>query len=324
MSILNLQVFSIAFNDNQPSNNPAIRVFDLGWKLTGQAVNRPKSEDYDIAPGASQMIFNGTRTTSMDGTTAFTVSQPNPALTTYRFTAVSGTPPVFRTDRLLGVDGTSQIQVTVNGPTATYSNFAGTPMVTTNVVVGDVLRIDNGAGFSQSNRGDFTIIAKSSNSVTVQNLNAVGETVTILDPTQFIAYSNGGGNSNQIQIGDKVIISAGFSQVTQGTYQITEVTPSYFEISIAAPNGIPIESSIIPGASGLVFYSAAKQFVMIAALQRCSVQVNADSSDNSLLEPVEADNQERPALYIKQGTVYSLSIKNLSLETLSVIVATAE
>ena len=600
MGNLNLQVFGIAFNDSNPSNNPAIRVFDLGYKLLGQPVNRAKSEDYDIAPGAQLSVFNGTRTTAIDGTTAFTVSQPNTATTTYRFTSTGGTPPVFRTDRLLGVDTTTELTVTTNGPISTfieaYANsivvnstagvpghvyqftFNGTPIVytsqpfvdnaisinslagvpghvyqftfngtfpivyasqpsqiqvnslagipgyvyqfnfngttvsytsiagdtyssivlglqsafgvaiapsvatatvtgtgptstlvltaavlatpftvdavdpqltvvpdsyaniiqglsdafaaliptsvavttiigtgastallvesfaagtitavdsqltnasyayqaiieglaaafaqavpgsvataavsgtgpastltitstvlggsftiagvdsqltntvattlnTTNVVVGDILYVGPGAGFSQANQGYFTIIAKSANSLTIQNLNSAGQTAEILDPTQFIAYSNGGGVSNQVQVGDKVIISAGFSQATQGTYEITAIAPLFFEVAIAAPNGIPIESNIIPTATGMVFYSAAKQFILIAAQQTCSVQVNGDTSNSIMLQPTEPNNQERPALYLQQGTVYSLSVTNLSLETLSIIVASAE
>lgn len=503
MGNLNLQVFSIAYNDSTPSNNPAIRVFDLGYKLLGQSVSRPKSEDYAIAPGSQQSVFNGTRTTAIDGTTAFTVTQPNLATNTYRFTSTGGTPPVLRTDRMLGVDNTTELTVVVNGPLATYIEnystdmivnslagvpghvyqftFNGTPIVyasqpsqvvvntvndssytytftfnstvvqytsqtgdtpssilyaltqafnlavspsvatatlngttliitaavaatpftvtavdpnltsvndsyaqilggldaqfavlipntiattlitgtgsgttltisasvpgtaititavdsqltntlattmnTTNVVVGDQLFIDTGAGFSQADSGLFTIIAKTANSLTVQNLNAVAQTATILDPTQFLAFSNGGGVSNQVQIGDKVVISAGFSQVDWGTYAITNVTPLWFEVAIGAPNGIPLESGVIPGAAGLVFYSAAKQFVLIAAQNVCSIQVNGDATNSIMLQPTEPNNQERPALYLQQGTVYSLSITNLSLETLDVIVATAE
>jgi hypothetical protein len=325
MGNLNLQVNAIAFNDSTPSNNPAIRVFDFGWKLLGQTVSRPKSEEYAIAPGSSQVIFNGTRNTYIDNSTAFTITQPYPSLLgTYRFTNTAGTAPVFRTARSLGIDNTSVITVTANGPVSTYTQVSGTAMNTASVIVGDILNIGVGSGFSQSNQGVFVIIAKTSNSLSVQNLNAVGETATIADVTQFIAYSNGGGVSNQIQIDDKVIISSGFSVVTQGTYTISAVTPSYFEITLASPKGIPLETNIAPGVGGIVFYSTAKKFIMIAAQQKCSVQVNSDISDNNLVEPEETNNPERPGLYIKQGTVYGLTIHNLSLETLSVIVASAE
>lgn len=324
MSTLNLQINAIAFSDTTPSNNPQIRTFDFTYKLLGNNVSFPKSENFSIAPGSIQTIFNGTKTTTVSPSTAFNITQPHPSQPNiYRFSAVSGTPPTFRTARSIGIDNTSQVQVTVNGPIAVLTSIGGTMMNTTPVVIGDVLKIYPGAGLSFPNQGTFTVIAKTVTSITVQNLNAVAETATILDFTQFLVYSNGG-SSNQIQIGNKVIISAGFSQVTWGTYVVNDVTPSSFEVTIAPPNGIPLESNVMPGSSGLIFYSSAKQFIMLAAQQKCSVQVNADVSDNTLLEPVEADNQEKPALYIKQGTVYALSITNLSLETLSVIVASAE
>src|SRR5271166_5761527 len=129
MPTLNLQLFGIAFNDTQPSNNPNLRIFDLGYKILGQPCSRPKSEDYAIAPGSQQSVFNGTRTTLIDGTTAFASTQPSPATNTYRFTATGGTLPVFRTDRLLGVDTTTELTVVVNGPLATYIENYSTDMV---------------------------------------------------------------------------------------------------------------------------------------------------------------------------------------------------
>jgi hypothetical protein len=224
--------------------------------------------------------------------------------------------------------GVNPIYIFLSGGVTDAIDLSGgstnTVINTTNVQVGDTLNVGPGSGASLSNQGQFTIVAKTSNSLVVQNLNGVTETATILDPTQFIAYSNGGGSSNQVQIGDKVVISAGFSPVTFGTYTITNIAPAYFEIALAMPNGIPLQTDIIPGVTGLVFYSTAKQFIMVAAQQQCSIQVNADTSDNNVVLPVEANNPERPGLYLKQGTAYALTIHNLSLETLSVTVATAE
>lgn len=324
MSTLNFQVNSIAYSDVKPSNNPSIRTFDLSFKLLGQSADRPMAENFSLAPGETKSVFSGTRVTAIDGTTAFTVTRPVPTENTYRFTSTAGTAPQFRTDRVPAVDNTSVFMVTVNGPLATYTNSSGTPIDTTNVVVGDILNIGPNSGFSAANRGRFSILAKTSTSLTIQNLNAVAETATIISPSDFLVYSNGGGSSNQTQIGDKVIISSGFSLSTQGTYVIAEVTPMWFEVAIAAENGLALESGIIPGASGLIFYSSSKKFILLAAQQKCSVRVNADASDNNVVEPVEANNPEKPGMFIKQGTCYSLSIKNLSLETLNLIVASVE
>lgn len=323
MSILNLQINSIAYKDNKPSNNPSIRVFDYSFKLLGMAVDRAESKDYSIAPGETRTIFNGSRTTAIDGTSAFDVSQPDPSVNTYRIANSGGTAPAFRTDRVPAVDNTSTFDVTVNGPLATFTSTGGTPLDTTNAQVGDQLKLEIGSGFNPANCGRFTVLAKTATSLTVQNLSATAESATVLDASKFYLYSAGGA-SNQVQIKDKVILSAGFSPATQGTYDISEVTPNWFEIAVAAPNGLPLETGIIPDVSGMVFYSSAKRFVMIAAQQKCSVRHNADVSDNSIIEPIEADNTEKPGIYIKQGSTYSLVIKNLSLEALEVTVSSAE
>lgn len=323
MSTLNLTINTIAFNDQTKSNNPSIRIFDLTYKLLGASAQKPKSEDFSIAPGETLSVFNGTRTTAIDGTTAFDVTKTSITENRYRFTHSAGTAPVFRTNRVPAVDNTTQLNLTVNGPIATITYTAGTPLDTTNIIVGDILNVLPLAGFSQSNQGRFTIIAKTSTSISFENLNAAAQAVTIATASDFLIYSSGG-STNQIQIGDKLVISAGFSQATQGTYSVDEVTPEWFEILIGSPNGIPLETGIIPGAAGLVFYKSAKSFVMIAAQNKCSVRINADASDNSLIEPTENNNPEKPGLYIKHGTCYALSIKNLSLETMEFVIATAE
>ena len=138
-----------------------------------------------------------------------------------------------------------------------------------------------------------------------------------------MAYSNGA-SSNQIQIGDKVLISSGFSSATFGTYVIDEVTSRYFEVSIALPEGIPLEVGITPGAAGLIFYSSAKIFLLIAAQDRCAVQINGSTAENILLEPEDEKNPEAPAVYVQQGTIYSLSIKNLGVESVDLLIASAE
>lgn len=325
MSTTNLMLGFLAYNDSNPGNNPMVRVFDLQYQLLGVQGSKPLAQDLIIPASSSMTIFNGTRTTSIDGTTAFDVSRPYPTLNTYRFINSAGTAPQLRTNRAIAVDDTTVFTVSVNGPVVTLTNTAGTAPDFSTVQVGDILRIDPSAGFSASNQGRFTIIAKTTSSISIQNISGNGETATLANTASnsFLIYSNGSAG-NQVQIGDKVVLSAGFSAATLGTYIITEVTPFWFEVSAASPNGIPTESGIIPGASGIVFYSASKSVIMVAAQDRCSVRLNGDTTDNNLVEPKEVGNPNRPALYLKHGTAYSLVINNLSLNPLSVIVATVE
>jgi hypothetical protein len=319
---LNIQVNSIAYEDLVASNNPMVRNFDLQYKSAGIAASEAVSESFVIPAGATSVIFDGTRTTSIAADSAFTSSKPDANKNTYRFTHVSGTAPALRTDRAIGIDNTSVFVLSVNGPIATLTNTAGTPIDTTSVQVGDILNLLPLCGASVSNQGRFTVLSKTSNSVSYQNLNAVAQTFTVSTASDFLIYSNG--SPNQVQIGDKVKISAGFSSAVFGTYSVTEVTPAWFEVSVAAPNGIPLETAIVPGVSGLVFYSSSKKFVLIAAQDKCVARFNGDTSDSNEIEPEAVNNPEKPGMLLKQGAAYSLSIKNLSLSPLKVLVASAE
>jgi len=322
-SQLNLQINAIAFADNTPSNNPMLRHFDLTYKLLGLEAKNPDQKPYTIAPGSSQVIYDGTRTTSINGLTQFDITKPYPDKDTYRFTwNGTGAAPVFRTDRVSTITTSTAFTITVNGPIATLTKTAG-PFDTTNIQVGDILLIQDGAGPSITNQGSFIILAKTATAIYVKNLNAAGESFTILDAAKFLIFSNGGA-SNQAQIGDALAITAGFSLATQANYALTEVTSTWIEIAVGSPNGIPLETGIAPGAAGFVIYKTVKRFALIAAQQKIITAFNDDTSNTVIVEPIEADNPERPGLLIKNGPFYKLTIVNNGLNPANVIVATVE
>lgn len=323
MSKVNLQVNLIAFDDVKPSNNPQIRAFDLLYKKTEVPASEPVSQSKVIPAGSTMSIFDGTRDTDIDGTTEFTSTRPDSTKNIYRFSHTGGTAPALRTDRAIGIDNTTEFTVTVNGPIMTLTHSAGTAPDFSNVIVGDILNIMSGAGPSSNNQGMFTILSKTVDSISVSNLSASAQVFVVLDADKLLVYSNGA-SDNKIQIGDKVIISAGFSSSVFGTYEITQVTPNWFEVLVGYPNGIPTEADVIVGVNGLTFYSSAKKMILVAAQQRCSLRINGATDDRLELIPEELDNPEKPALFITQGIVYNLSIKNLSVEPLQVLIASVE
>lgn len=321
---LNLQINALAFADRKLSNNPSIRNFDLVYKLMGISINNPYQQVVSIQPGEEVVLHDGIRTTSIDGTTAFDVTRPFPTENVFRFTSTAGTSPDFRTDRASGITNSTIFAITVNGPVTTLTATTG-PFVTTNIQVGDILKIESGSGFNATALGDFVIIAKASNSVSFKNVNGVAiASVPVVDATKIYIYSNGGGTSNQVQPGDKVIISSGFSLATQGIYEVSDVTPNWFEITFSAAGGIPLETDIIPTATGLVFYKQAKSFILAAATNTVSVKFNNNTDDTNIIEAVEVDNPDRPGIFMKNGSFYKLAIKNISIYPVQVTVATAE
>jgi hypothetical protein len=325
MSNFNLQTFLVGYGDQKASNNPQIRNFDLSYKLLGQKCTQPQSNEYVIAPGQTLSAINGTRTTSLSNSSAFNVTVPVANVNTYRFTwNGTGTNPAFRTDRALGVDNTSIFNITINGPLVTYTNAGGTLMSTASVQVGDIIYIGPNSGFQPSNQGTFTIVSFTSNSISIQNINAVIETGTLINtPSDFDAFSAGGA-SNQVQIGDNIVISAGFSPATFGTYPVTNVTPTWFEVSVGNPLGIPLQTGIVPTISGMIFYSSCKRFVFIASQGNLVVQVNADTSTNTVIQPWELNNPSLPGIYMKHGTCYSLVLVNNGLIPVDCVVVTVE
>ncbi len=322
-SQLNIQINALAFADNTSSNNPLLRHFDLTYKLMGLDAKNPDQKPYTIAPGVAQTIYDGTRALNINGASDFTLTKPYLDKDTYRMAwAGNGAAPVFRTDRLAGITTTSAFTISMNGPVATLTNNT-LPFDTSNIQIGDILLIQAGAGPSAANQGRFVIIAKTSTSVSFQNLNGAGETFTVADATKILIFSNGG-TSNQAQIGDKIVISGGFSVATQGTYELTEVTPEWIEFNAGNPGGLPLESGIVVGASGLTIYKEAKRFALIAAQQTVAVRMNNDTSNNILIEPVESDNPERAGIMIKNGSFFKLVIVNNGLVPANIIVATVE
>lgn len=322
-STLNLQLHAISFFDNVPSNNPFLRHFDLTYKLLGVPVKSPEQRTYLIPPGSSEIIYDGTRTTAIGPATEFDITKPYVDKDIYRFTwNGTGPNPAFRTDRAIGITTATQFSITVNGPVATYSVSSG-PFNTASVQVGDILLIQDGAGASAANQGRFSIIAVTSNSVSVQNLSAVAQTFTILNPDRFLIFSNGGSN-NQAQIKDTLLIRGGFSPAIYGAYEIVEVAPEWIEVAVGIPNGFPLQNNIAPGANNFVIYKSLKKFVLLAAQQKVFVRFNDHSADDVLVEPVEANNPERPGVLLKYGSFYRLIIRNEGLHAAPVVVALAE
>ena len=124
-----------------------------------------------------------------------------------------------------------------------------------------------------------------------------------------------------MQIGDTVVISAGFSTAAQKSYLVTAVTDLFVEFVSTLP--IPDESNIIPTAAGMSFYTEAKNVLYIEADQECVIGINGDTGDYQKVSPIEPGNSEAPGIYLKWGPVYSLTVVNKSTSTLNILVVTA-
>lgn len=329
MPVINVYENILIHGDGEIATaNPLRRYVDWGRRIEGVVVDKPESKQYEIDPGATSTIFSGSRSLTVDGTTAFNLTLNSVIPGVYRLTWAAGTSPGFRTDRSLTLN-TEVVTVTVNNnATADFALSSGSPNNFASVQVGDVVYVphtttgDSASPFSVLNVGYWLVLAKGAVSMVAnkkltmkrlpsQPFEAVAEAVTITANSQFQAFSASG-----VQIGDSMEISSGFSVVTQKTYVLSAVTPNFVEFTSAEP--LPLESSILPTATGITIYYMAKRFLRVEVDQEAVIRLNGDTSSSMRLSPRTVSDLESMAHFEIWGSVWRLDIVNRSPGTMLV------
>ena len=251
--------------------------------------------------------YGNTIVISTDGTSSFNQliaawnANPSNALINVALTAGDGTQ----------VPSVSQ-SIALSGGTD------ATGMSTTAIQIGDWVTI--GSEFNALNQGSWQIISKTSNSFSVVNESGVNEGPIILGSTfasQVQVYSAAG-----VQVNDTIVISGGFSPVTQGSYQVTAVTPT--TLSFYSTAILPQETNIATDA--FVIYSQAKQLIYVEASVETSVIVNG--TPVATIEPFVIagtyGSTTKPGMFLLKSTVYSLALQNNSINSSDIFIATVE
>ena len=328
-SYLNLTTKLLAYGDRTSTSNPRLRYFDFTRENSGAVVRNPRSESFSIDPGATETIFNGVRTTTLVGSSAFSVALSTVDSSTYRFTWTGGTNPTFRTDRALTLNANTVTfavlannTVSVSVPSDATSDFSG-------VVAGDSIFIphtttgDSASPFSVLNAGFWVVLGVTDSKhislirPSTQLFEAVSEVVLLTSNSQLQAYSASG-----VQIGDKVDISLNFSSSTLKTFEVASVTSSFFEVVSTVP--LAPETGITPTAAGMIFYTDSKTFVYVETDQEAAIRCNGSTDNSQRVSPVEAGNPEKPGSYLKYGPTWSLVVVNRATTTMNVTVLHAE
>jgi hypothetical protein len=317
MSILDIHNAILCYGDGEvATTNPQRRFVDWQRHVTSVAVNQPSVREYVAQPGELLTIFSGTRTTTVDGTTAMSTTLNAVKDGTYRLAATGGTAPGFRTDRGLTLN-TQAVQVTINNNATADFTLTGTGTFT-GVQAGDVVFIPSAATgdsalnspFNPNNGGFWTVLGVAAKKLTMkrrvgESFVGAAETVTLTSSAQFVAFSSTG-----VQVDDNLEISAGFSTVTQKSFVVSEVTPSWVEFVSTEP--LPLETGILPTASGLTFYSDSKRFIRIEVDQEAVVRLNGDSGSTNRLSPRVAGDPEQVAHFEKWGPAWDVRVLNRS------------
>lgn len=324
MSNLNLIYGILAYEDTSTgvNNNPSQRIPDFSRQYYGISVSNPQGQVFSVPPNASLTLFDGTRTVNLSSTSAFALT--NPSGSTYRLTSTAGPSPAFRTARTTGVDATSTFNISINNNAlVNLTQTSGTAPNFTTAQPGDVLYIATGSPFSVLNEGYFPVLSVTTTQVSFQNNNAAAESNITLGSSfasQFRIFSN-----DNVQAGDTLVISSGFSTITQGSYEVTAVNTDFIEFTSSQP--LPLETAVV-GASGLTIYSNAKFIVHVETNQNSVLRLNGDLTDNNKVEPLLLDDgniQGIRGIFSKIGSAYRAVLVNKSpANTASIFVFTAE
>lgn len=307
---------TVIYDDASSSNQPLRKFLDWRKTVPSTTVSNPITQNITLSLDSSQLVFSGTVSTSLAADSVFSLALNPTSSTLYRMTNTSGTAPAFRTDRGLTLSGAT-ITVTVNNNatlklSTSASNFTSVQVGDT-IFIPTVLTGDAASPFSVLNGGYWVVLARTTTTVTLRRpvnitFEGVAELVVLTTNSQVQAFSSTG-----VQIDDSLEISAGFSTITQKTFVVSSVTPSWVEF--VSTESLPLETSITPGVSGLTFYSNAKRFVRVECDQEATLRFNGDTGSFVRLSPSIPSSPSGVAWLESWGNFYSLTIVNRSRST---------
>lgn len=304
MSILNVNLSFLAYEDGPATNNPRIRTADVTWSLQGLSTDKVRNIPISLAPGEALTIASTIRSLSYSGATSFDVQKTSAGL--MRLAASIGQ----RTGRSYG-DATSQWAITANQGlvTATFTGTGTAPTFST-IQVGDQCYL--GPAFSSSNQGYFTVVGKTASNIQFLNQYGAPETVTGL----LQVYSAAG-----VQAGDILdLTSTQFAYPNRGAFPIAAVTDTYIEVV----NPSVLAEVVTGAASGLSIYPFAYKWFVLAVDHKTLVSLNGDNSQAEVEPDSEGDLVKHPGLMLKRGKTFQVDISNPGLSPLKGFLVLAE
>lgn len=319
MSKMNLLIHLNGYKDENATNNPSKNHFKWNSDNQGITISEPDSKEIKLPAGQSLSLFAGSISTSADNTTTWNIALKSGTTQTYVISKASGTSPAFRTARTTGADATTQITVTKNASLLTFSSTGGTALnlIVGGVAVGDEVRI--GTLFNVVNRGKFKVLARTATSFTIENENGQAEgpiTLGVGFADQINIFSAAG-----VQVGDKVDLKAGFSSVSFGSYEITDVSPDYIEIY--SGDALPTENGVSNNPAALLIYRDSKNFLYIESDKKLSIKID-DSATPNQLNPMMAGTTSIAGVFMSSAPMKSVEITNTSMETATIFYVTTE
>jgi len=315
-----------AYEDVGATSNPTKLPVNWRFNITNLPVDNPSTLSFTIPGGNSFVAIDGSRPTGIDGSTAFTLSANPVDPSRYRLTAVSGSPPNFRVDRLISVSGIALSLVVQRSLALLVTAQSGSPF--TGTQVGDIVLLpgpstgDPATLFSPLNEGYWSVLGVTADTLTLARLpqqifSGATETVTPVSDSQFRVFSADG-----VQVEDTVDISAGFALPARQAFGVAAVAPEWVEFLSTTP--LAAQTSVIPGATGVLFYVAAKRWTRFEVDQECVLRLNGDTGNTNRIEAVVPADQNFRGWHEKWGPVWKAEIVNRYVVPMRVLILAAE
>lgn len=319
MSKMNLLLHINMYQDENPTNNPLMN--NVRWERSAQgiSISEPTSKSLVLAAGQSLSLFDGIQTISADNTTKWDITLKSGTSNTYKISYASGTLPVFRTLRSVTYDATTEVTITKNAKLLIFESTAGTifDLINDGVIVGDEVRI--GDGFNVTNQGKFSILALTATSFTIENESGEAEGPIVLGADfadDIRIYS-----ANGVQVGSKIDIIDGFSSVSFGAYEITDVADDFIEFF--SNDSLPSELDVSNNPDAFLIYQDAKQFIYIESDQKLDIKINGSTVTNQL-NILSAGTARKPGMFMNSGSLKSVEIVNKSQQSANIFYTSAE
>jgi len=302
------------YEDANATNSPSLNNVNWTSDQCGLDIQEPCSKSLKLQSGQVLDLFSGNVLISDDNTTTYDITLKASTSNTYILSHNGGTAPVFRESRATGADATTEVTLTRNGTVMELSSTGGTPLdlLVGGVQVGDKVRL--GTLFNQANQGLYTIIAVTATSIQYEDSNGQveGPIVLVNFLSEVQIFSQDG-----VQKNDKVKLTAGFSPVSLGTYEITDVNPDYIEIY--SGTALPVESNVT---AQLSIFNNSKQFIYIESDKELDITIDGVSVGN--IKPLGAGTKLKRGILLKTGDMIQASVENKSSSEAAIFYVTGE
>jgi hypothetical protein len=316
MSFLNLSYGLIIYED--PSDRlPNIRLTDISKSIQNVSADHEESDKYHLAPNETIDIATTLRSLFWGPSTQLEILRHIANEDNVRISHNGiGPAPIFRTNRAIGGDATTQVSITRVSPyVARITQNAGTAWSLTNVQVGDIIKFEKNTDsftspFSDGNLGkSFVVQAKGANYIEFLDEGIISLDTNIVLGTNFEfalrVFSQG-----PVKIGDTISISGNINPANKGDYKIVDLSYDYIEIT----NPFSINETIIYGTNTINIYDYLIGFIHLRSSG--SIKLRFDNQQ----EWMKVEKLQTEAIFVGSVETYKVQALNDSQESVTISV----